>query len=529
MSVIDEILAAAAAKKGQTFRVENAESEYKAEAEEGVEAEKEEGVAESEAEQVHENEVTPEEVAEDSIVDEVMEDVATTEEIAEEIEETEEEQEEVEEVLEKVDDFEDAVVAVEQTLDSVFGAIKTNSYNAIHSEMVQNTLNQTARFVGLKAPQTVVLGMESHSTSAGVVFAQESAIQSLKDYGRKVLDGIIAFLSWLADKFRTVWYKYFMTIEKLKKRSKALEEKVNEAINANKLTGDKLSFPRSLAKYFYQGTYTGSVASQGVVINDDKVNVVAPVAFLGDVLSEAVASTADLNAKLQKAFPELDKLSDEAIKSFVKSVKGLSSEELKARLIEVHGEVIDNSIARFEKGVRGTKKDNVKLSDILPGLGVIEFTEPEDANTGKGYRIRLIRAKLKGDAAKEIGTAFVPNARDLIAGIKAINKNIGVMEKLKAELENTSKLTKVIQGTIKRYEGKVAPIFQRLKATATFDKEQREAFSNIRMLTNSMSRVVKYLGEPGRSLLPYSVGVTANQLRVYTKLLSKAGVLKEEA
>lgn len=528
MSVIDEILATAA-QKGQTFRVENAESEYPAE--EATETEKEEGVAEGETEQVQEgdNEVTPEEVAEDSIVDEVMEDVATTEEIAEEIVETEEEEEEVEEVLEKVEDFEEAVVAVEQTLDSVFGAIKTNSYNAIHSEMVQNTLNTTARFIGLKAPQTVVLGMESHSTSAGVVFAQESAIQSLKDYGRKVLDGIVAFLSWLADKFRTVWYKYFMTIEKLKKRSKALEEKVNEAINANKLTGDKLSFPRSLAKYFYQGAYNGSAASQGVVIKDDKVNVVAPVAYLGDVLSEAVSSTAELNAKLQKAFPELDKLSDEAIKSFVKSVKGLPAEELKAKLDAIHSDVIDDSVERFKKGVRGTNKDNVTVSDILPGLGAIEFTEPEDVNTGKGYRIRLIRVKLKGDEAKEIATAFVPNARDLIAGIKAINKNIDVMERLKAELENTAKLTKAIQGTIKRYEGKVAPVFQRLKATATFDKEQREAFSNIRMLTNSMSRVVKYLGEPGRSLLPYSVGVTANQLRVYTKLLSKAGVLKEEA
>ena len=517
MSVIDEILAAAAAKKGSTFRMENAESEY--ETDETAETQ------EGEVEETGEGENTEAET-ETSIVDEVMEDVATTDELAEEIDEAEEEVEEAKEVLEKVEDFEEAALAVEQTLDSVFGAIKTKSYNAIHSEMVQNTLNQTARFTGLKAPQTVVLGMESHSTSSGVVFAQESAIQSLKGYGRQALDGIIAFLSWLADKFRTVWYRYFMTIDKLKKRSKALEEKVNEAINAGKLTGDALKFPRSLAKYFYQGAYTSSVESQGLVINDDKVNVVGPVASLGDVLKEATDSTAELNTNLQKVFPELDKLSDEAIKSFNKSVKGLSTEELKEKLGEVRVPIEQNSLEKFAKGVRGTKKDNVKLSEILPGLGVIEFTEPKD-ESGKGYRIRLIRAKLKGDAKKEIGTAFVPNARDLIAGIKAINKNIEIMERLKAELENTAKLTKTIQSMIKRFESKAAPIFQRLKATATFDKEQREAFAQIRMITNSMSGVVKYLGEPGRSLLPYSVGVTANQLRVYSKLLAKAGVLKE--
>lgn len=521
MSVIDEILAAAAANKGTSFRMENTDSEY--ETDETTETQEGE-VQEGEVEENGDVETTE---TETSIVDEVMEDVASTDEIAEEIEEAEEEVEEAEEVLEKVEDFEDAALAVEQTLDSVFGAIKTKSYNAIHSEMVQNTLNQTARFTGLKAPQTVVLGMESHSTSSGVVFAQESAVQSLKDYGRKALDGIIAFLSWLADKFRTVWYKYFMTVDKLKKRSKALEEKVNEAINAGKLTGDALNFPRSLAKYFYQGAYTASVESQGLVINDDKVNVVAPVAYLGDVLKDATTSTAELNAGLQKVFPELDKLSDEAIKAFNKSVKGLSTEELKEKLFKLKEPVAINSVEKFAKGVRGTKKDNVKLSEILPGLGVIEFTEPDD-ETGKGYRIRLIRAKLKGEVKKEIGTAFVPNARDLIAGIKAINKNIEIMEHLKAELENTAKLTKTIQSMIKRFESKAAPIHQRLKATVTFDKEQREAFAQIRMITNAMSSVVKYLGEPGRSLLPYSVGVTANQLRVYTKLLSKAGVLKKE-
>lgn len=513
MSIIDEILKDAEAGNGNSFRMENAESEY--------ETDENTNTQEGDVNETGEGENT-----ETSIVDDVMEDVATTDEIAAEIEEAEEEVEDVEKVLDKVEDFETAALVVEQNLDVVFGAIKTNSYNALVSESVQNALTSTGLLTGLKAPQTVVLGLEHHSTASSVVFAQESAIQTLKGYGRQALDGIIAFLAWLADKFRTVWYRYFMTIDKLKKRSKALEEKVNEAINAGKLTGDALKFPRSLAKYFYQGAYTSNVESQGVVISDDKVNVVAPVAYLGDVLSEATASTAELNAGLQKVFPELDKLSDEALKAFNKSVKGLSTEELKEKLGELRQPIQVNTVEKFAKGVRGTKKDNVKLSEILPGLGVIEFTEPED-ESGKGYRIRLIRAKLKGDEKKEISTAFVPNARDLIAGIKAINKNIEIMERLKAELENTAKLTKTIQSMIKRFESKAAPIHQRLKASVTFDKEQREAFGQVRMITNAMSGVVKYLGEPGRSLLPYSVAVTSNQLRVYSKLLAKAGVLKE--
>ena len=518
MSIVDEILADAAANKGQSFRMENADSEYEPD---------ETGKPEEDGETGENGEVeNTENETDTSIVDEVMDGVESSDEIAEEIAEAEEEIKDVEEVLEKVDDFETAALVVEQNLDVVFGAIKLKSYNALVSESVQNALDSTARLTGLKAPQTVVLGLEHHSTSSSIVFAQESAIQTLKGYGRQALDGIIAFLSWLADKFRTVWYRYFMSIDKLKKRSKALEEKVNEAINAGKLSGDALKFPRSLAKYFYQGGYSGSVESQGLTISDDKVNVVAPVAYLGEVLKDATTTTAELNAELQKAFPELDKLSDEAIKSFNKSVKGLSVDELKEKLGKITKPINVNTLEKFAKGVRGTKKDNVKHSEILPGLGVIEFTEPDD-ESGKGYRIRLIRAKLKGEARKEIGTAFVPNSRDLIAGIKAINKNIEIMERLKAELEDTAKLTKTIQSMIKRFESKAAPIHQRLKASVTFDKEQREAFGQVRMITNAMSSVVKYLGEPGRSLLPYSVGVTANQLRVYSKLLAKAGVLKE--
>lgn len=262
MSLFDQIIAG----KVQVTNLDATEDNLDNVDTEGTEVETGEGAeAEAPAEDTTETEGQEQEQEVETTVDsEGQELVEEADEIETDLLDVESDEQELEEVTADVEEAEEAAVATEAFLANLFAAKYTGGLSAAHCELAHEHVTYIGRQIKMPAKDMPALdyGRESFATAGAIAMSTEGAIQSVKDFIMKIINGIVSGIKWILGKGRELFNKMFDQLGKLRKYAASLKEKVE---NISTDTPKEAKYKSSKNKWLICGNGSGDFSFGTVV------------------------------------------------------------------------------------------------------------------------------------------------------------------------------------------------------------------------------------------------------------------------
>lgn len=491
MSLFDQIIAG----KVQVTNLDSTEDNLdnvdtegtEVEAGEGAEAEPETQVEDT-TETTTETETTEEvETTTDSEGQELVEEA---DEIETDLLEVEADEEEIQQVEQEVEEAEEAAIATESFLANLFAAKYTGGLSAAHCELAHEHVTYIGRQIKMPAKDMPALdyGRESFATAGAIAMSTEGAIQSVKDFIMKIINGIVSGVKWLLGKGREIFNKMFDQLTKLRKYAADLKEKVE---NISTDTPKEAKYKSSKNKWLVCGENNDAVKLGTVVdaanivkegttdlIKGWDANYTAKVATENTTIVDNILNEMEKNGE-QAANVKVDTTS---INSIGQTSKTIDIKKFDTAFPFKVTTKIDNP------GVSGHFFG--KASVVYPGNFVLVAFGDKDGNLNK-----IMTAKVNDKTLNSLNKQEVQVSRksELLQALGTINSALDDCEKIRAMVEKMNPTIKKLESVINKFRMKYVTFTKK----ARDDRSYMESIKMIRNAVSTLKQQIYVLRKPG--------------------------------
>lgn len=457
--------------------------------------------------------------------------VTESEELNTELLDTQEDAEEVADVEEEVEEAQEAAVATEAFLANLFGAQMTGGLTEVHCELAHEHVNYISGRLGVPAEHVPALdySSESFATLGGVSMNTEGAIESVKNFFLKILDGILKGIAWIMDKGAQLVSKLFNNFEKMKSYAAKVKEKLAKATGTPEEStykshggalslyiDGKLSTPgqcvaamQSVADEIAKRWSTSKIGQEGAAVGEATLKEVEQI--------EKNVDRADVYSEKFKT--ETGATQHEHVKSagmvFARTV-GKTINSILGSMPFTSGTKVSSQEAK-RAGVTLKTSESCYLSTHLPRnkVGVTIIGNSDDNSGAKGNSMRVYSRINNYKVAEKSGDVNIPIQKqaDLLAAVAGIEKLLNQMQQIKKLIDAAKPAAGKLKNVIWKLRTKYVAISKKAR-------EGRGFMANIRatrvaiMLVNDM---IGMLREPGTSFSTYVLFEVKGLLDVISK------------
>ncbi len=516
MSLFDQIIAG----KVQVTNLDATEDNLDNVDTEGTEVE---AGAETEAEtQVEDTTETTTEVQEEvetTTDSEGQELVEEADEIETDLLEVEGDEEELEQVQEDVEEAEEAAVATEAFLANLFAAKYTGGLSAAHCELAHEHVTYIGRQIKMPAKDMPALdyGRESFATAGAIAMSTEGAIQSVKDFIMKIINGIISGIKWILGKGRELFNKMFDQLTKLRKYAADLKEKVE---NISTDTPKESKYKSGKNKWLVCGNGSGDFSFGTVVdaanaikhnttdlIKGWDANYTAAVSSENATIADNILNELEKNA--EKATDT--KIDTTSINSIGQSAKNIDIKKFDAAFPFMGKAWLDAASAAATGG-----NVIINCTGVYPG-GFVLLASSENGNLKRVYKGKVKVGELKKRIKEE---ADVSRKSELLQALVTINSALDDCEKIRAIAEKMNPTIKKMESVITKFRMKYVTFTKK----ARDDRSYMQSIKVIREAVSLIKQQIYLLRAPGEETVKmalrsaYGVLSVVNvQVAVYNK------------
>lgn len=457
--------------------------------------------------------------------------VTESEELNTELLDTADDAEEVAEVEEEVAEAEEAAVATESFLANLFAAKMTGGLTEVHCELAHEHVSYISGRLGVPAEHVPALDFstESFATVGGVSMNTEGAIESVKNFFLKILDGILKGIAWIMDKGAQLVSKLFNNFEKMKSYAAKVKEKLAKATGTPEEStykshggalslyiNGKLSTPgqcvaamQSVADEIAKRWSTSKIGQEGAAVGEATLKEVEQI--------EKNVDRADAYSEKYKT--ETGATQHEHVKSagivFARTV-GKTVNSILGSMPFTSGTKVSSQEAK-RAGVTLKTSESCYLSTHLPRnkVGVTVIGNSDDNSGAKGNSMRVYSRINNYKVAEKSGDVNIPIQKqaDLLAAVAGIEKLLNQMQQIKKLMDAAKPAAGKLKNVIWKLRTKYVAISKKAR-------EGRGFMANIRatrvaiMLVNDM---IGMLREPGTSFSTYVLFEVKGLLDVISK------------
>ena len=457
--------------------------------------------------------------------------VTESEELNTELLDTADDAEEVANVEEEVAEAEEAAVATESFLANLFAAKMTGGLTEVHCELAHEHVSYISGRLGVPAEHVPALDFstESFATVGGVTMNTEGAIESVKNFFLKILDGILKGIAWIMDKGAQLVSKLFNNFEKMKSYAAKVKDKLAKATGTPEEStykshggalslyiNGKLSTPgqcvaamQSVADEIAKRWSTSKIGQEGAAVGEATLKEVEQI--------EKNVDRADAYSEKYKT--ETGATQHEHVKSagivFARTV-GKTVNSILGSMPFTSGTKVSSQEAK-RAGVTLKTSESCYLSTHLPRnkVGVTVIGNSDDNSGAKGNSMRVYSRINNYKVAEKSGDVNIPIQKqaDLLAAVAGIEKLLNQMQQIKKLMDAAKPAAGKLKNVIWKLRTKYVAISKKAR-------EGRGFMANIRatrvaiMLVNDM---IGMLREPGTSFSTYVLFEVKGLLDVISK------------
>lgn len=489
MSLFDQIIAG----KVQVTNLDATEDNLDNVDTEGTEVEAGEG-----------GEAEPETQVEDTTetTTEVQEEVETTtdsegQELVEEADEIETDlleveggEEELQQVEQEVEEAEEAAVATESFLANLFAAKYTGGLSAAHCELAHEHVTYIGRQIKMPAKDMPALdyGRESFATAGAIAMSTEGAIQSVKDFIMKIINGIVSGVKWILGKGRELFNKMFDQLTKLRKYAANLKEKVE---NISTDTPKESKYKSSKNKWLVCGENNdaaklGTVVDAANIIKEGTTDLIKgwDANYTAKVATENTTIVDDILNEMEKNAEQAGnvKVDTTSINTIGRTSKTIDIKKFDAAFPFKASTKIDNP------AIAGGSI--AKATVVYPGNFILM------AIAGKnGDLTKIVLGKVNDKALNSLHKQEVEVSRksELLQALGTINSALDDCEKIRAMVEKMNPTIKKLESTINKFRMKYVTFTKK----ARDDRSYMESIKMIRNAVSTLKQQIYVLRKPG--------------------------------
>lgn len=507
MSLFDQIIAG----KVQVTNLDATEDNLDNVDTEGTEVNAGEGevtetVTETEVETTTEQE--PEEEVETTVDSEGQELVEEADEIETDLLDVESDEQELEEVTADVEEAEEAAVATEAFLANLFAAKYTGGLTAAHCELAHEHVTYIGRQIKMPAKDMPALdyGRESFATAGAIAMSTEGAIQSVKDFIMKIINGIVSGIKWILGKGRELFNKMFDQLGKLRKYAASLKEKVE---NISTDTPKEAKYKSSKNKWLICGNGSGDFSFGTVVdaanaikhnttdlIKGWDVNYTAAVSTENTTIADNILNELEKNA--EKAGDV--KIDTTSINSIGQSAKNIDIKKFDAAFPFKSKAWLDAASAAATGNVI------INATGVYPG-GFVLLASAEDGNLKRIYKGKVKVGELKKSIKEE---AEVSRKSELLQALVTINSALDDCEKIRAMAEKMNPTIKKMESVMNKFRMKYITFTKK----ARDDRSYMQSIKTIRTAVSLIKQQIYLLRAPGEETVKLALKSTYGVLSV---------------
>lgn len=457
--------------------------------------------------------------------------VTESEELNTELLDTADDAEEVANVEEEVAEAEEAAVATESFLANLFAAKMTGGLTEVHCELAHEHVSYISGRLGVPAEHVPALDFstESFATVGGVTMNTEGAIESVKNFFLKILDGILKGIAWIMDKGAQLVSKLFNNFEKMKSYAAKVKEKLAKATGTPEEStykshggalslyiNGKLSTPgqcvaamQSVADEIAKRWSTSKIGQEGAAVGEATLKEVEQI--------EKNVDRADAYSEKYKT--ETGAAQHEHVKStgivFARTV-GKTVNSILGSMPFTSGTKVSSQEAK-RAGVTLKTSESCYLSTHLPRnkVGVTVIGNSDDNSGAKGNSMRVYSRINNYKVAEKSGDVNIPIQKqaDLLAAVAGIEKLLNQMQQIKKLMDAAKPAAGKLKNVIWKLRTKYVAISKKAREGRGFMANIRATRVSI-MLVNDM---IGMLREPGTSFSTYVLFEVKGLLDVISK------------
>lgn len=489
MSLFDQIMAG----KVQVTNLDATEDNLDNVDTEGTEVDAGEGevtetVTETEVETTTEQE--PEEEVETTVDSEGQELVEEADEIETDLLEVEADEQELEEVTADVEKAEEAAVATEAFLANLFAAKYTGGLSAAHCELAHEHVTYIGRQIKMPAKDMPALdyGRESFATAGAIAMSTEGAIQSVKDFIMKIINGIASGIKWILGKGRELFNKMFDQLVKLRKYAADLKEKVE---NISTDTPKESKYKSGKNKWLVCGENNdaaklGTVVDAANIIKEGTTDLIKgwDVNYTAAVSTENTTIVDDILNELEK---NAEKAGDVKIDTTSINSIGQTSKTIDIKKFDT-AFPFKASTKISNPAIAGGS--TAKATVVYPGNFILM------AIGGKnGDLVKIVPGKVNDKTLNSLHKQEVQVSRksELLQALGTINSALDDCEKIRAMVEKMNPTIKKLESAINKFRMKYITFTKK----ARDDRSYMDAIKIIRTGVSTLKQQIYVLRKPG--------------------------------
>lgn len=434
--------------------------------------------------------------------------VEEADEIETDLLDVESDEQELEEVTADVEEAEEAAVATESFLANLFAAKYTGGLSAAHCELAHEHVTYIGRQIKMPAKDMPALdyGRESFATAGAIAMSTEGAIQSVKDFIMKIINGIVSGIKWILGKGRELFNKMFDQLGKLRKYAARLKEKVE---NISTDTPKEAKYKSSKNKWLICGNGNGDFSFGTVVdaanaikhnttdlIKGWDVNYTAAVSTENTTIADNILNEMEKNA--EKAGDV--KIDTTSINSIGQSAKNIDIKKFDAAFPFKSKTWLDAASAAATGNVI------INCTGVYPG-GFILLATAEDGNLKRIYKGKVKVGELKKSIKEE---ADVSRKSELLQALVTINSALDDCEKIRAMAEKMNPTIKKMESVMNKFRMKYITFTKK----ARDDRSYMQSIKTIRTAVSLIKQQIYLLRAPGEETVKLALKSTYGVLSV---------------
>nr|DAP57172.1 MAG TPA: internal head protein [Caudoviricetes sp.] len=405
--------------------------------------------------------------------------------------EVQEEANDIEQAEAKVDEAEDAAIATEALLANLVYASQHGGLNYAHADAIRVSTESIVRSLGMADSDIPHLdfGRESFTSTSAVALSTETAMESVKNFFVKILDGILKGIAWIVDKGMALVTRLFSNFEKLQKRANAISAALNKLPANAKPKKDTIK-SAGIANAL---TIDGKVASGSECVG-------AIRSALDEIISnwqvKAISATALKEAK--EAYAKMDKEAKGAWN--VAALEGMSKElPFTSKGTELSKD------AAAKRGIKLKDGETCRISDILPrNKAVVTIVGTHDSKLEELKQprtvSRVVSVKPASTESRDIDVK-IPGKAEIANLLKGVTGLLRDLQKVKNGMESALPAIKALKGEIWNLRKKYVAVTKEGRGNRGFIDNN----SFVRGSINIVKASITNLREPGRSFLTYAL------------------------
>ena len=434
--------------------------------------------------------------------------VEEADEIETDLLDVESDEQELEEVTADVEEAEEAAVATESFLANLFAAKYTGGLSAAHCELAHEHVTYIGRQIKMPAKDMPALdyGRESFATAGAIAMSTEGAIQSVKDFIMKIINGIVSGIKWILGKGRELFNKMFDQLGKLRKYAARLKEKVE---NISTDTPKEAKYKSSKNKWLICGNGNGDFSFGTVVdaanaikhnttdlIKGWDVNYTAAVSTENTTIADNILNEMEKNA--EKAGDV--KIDTTSINSIGQSAKNIDIKKFDAAFPFKSKTWLDAASAAATGNVI------INCTGVYPG-GFVLLATAEDGNLKRIYKGKVKVGELKKSIKEE---ADVSRKSELLQALVTINSALDDCEKIRAMAEKMNPTIKKMESVMNKFRMKYITFTKK----ARDDRSYMQSIKTIRTAVSLIKQQIYLLRAPGEETVKLALKSTYGVLSV---------------